>query len=408
MIGSRVQCRICNSLDLVEYLNLGLVPVADNFTQFPQPDLRFELAINFCKECGWSQLSNLLDPVFMYQHDYPYDSRITNTGKSHWREFASSVKSRYRIAHGQYCLDIGSNTGALLTEFKELGFSVLGIDPSKTACLEAEKFKIETICCFFENLSDEVIIERSLEGKFSVITSTNSFAHVDELHKWIKRILRLLKPNGVLIIEVPHILELITKLQFDTIYHEHLSYCSISPLVPFFNNFGLEIIAVEKRQIHGGTIRIHIAKVGEYTVEDSVSKAIDEERFYLLNELSTYFDFGAKILRSRTIFRKEMENLKSCNLGIVSAPAKGVTFYHFMGLDDYPIVGISDKSNFKTGKFFPGTSHKVISDEELAKLEPNALLILAWNFAHEISAEFNAKAYVKPTFIIGIPNFAIV
>lgn len=408
MIEKKLQCRICDSFDLVEYLNLGKIPVADNFTDKPLLDLKYELALNFCMSCNWSQLSHLLDPVFMYQMDYPYDSRVTDTGKNHWSEFAQSVKSRYEIAEGDHCLDVGSNTGALLSEFRYLGLSVLGVDPSQVACLEAKKFGIETICNFFEKISEDLISELQLEEKFSIITATNCFAHVDNLDSWAKMASRFLKPRGILVIEVPHILELIKNREFDTVYHEHLSYCSVTPLITFFNKVGLEIIHVEKRPIHGGTIRIHIARKNIYSVEKSVENTINEEKFSSLDSLSMYIKFGEQILEYRDIFRKFIENFREKKIGIVSAPAKGVTFFHYMGLDDYPIVAISDKSHMKIGKFFPGTGHKVLSDADLSRLEPEVILILAWNFADEISASLKSRLNDGVVYVTAIPDIAII
>jgi SAM-dependent methyltransferase len=408
MITEKLQCRICGSSDLVEYLNLGKIPVADNFTNRPVLDLKFELAINLCQSCNWSQLSHLLDPIFMYQVDYPYDSRVTETGKTHWHEFANSIKSRYELVDGAHCLDIGSNTGALLSEFKHLNLSVLGVDPSQVACSEAKKFGIDTICNFFEEISEMVISDFALEEKFSLITATNCFAHVDNLRSWTQLVSRFLKPQGVLVLEVPHILELIKKREFDTVYHEHLSYCSVTPLISFFNNMGLQIIHVEKRSIHGGTVRIHIAKTGIYPVEKSVEEILNQENSNSLDTPSTYLKFGDQIRVYRETFRKFLESYSGLKFGIVSAPAKGVTFFHYMGLDDYPIIAISDKSNMKIGKFFPGTMHKVISDADLALLEPDVLLILAWNFAEEISESFKSLLNHEVEFMTAIPEIAII
>lgn len=406
MIQKKIECRVCKSVDLLHYLDLGSVPVADHFTQEPNIELKFELGINFCKNCGWSQLTNLLDPAFMYQVDYPYDSRVTSTGRTHWKELASSIQARYQLRAGASCLDVGSNTGALLSEFKELGFSVLGVDPSQVACNEASKFGIETICGFFEEISFDSITSIRQE-KFSIITATNSFAHVDNLHAWVKAASKLMKSNGVLVIEVPHILELIKSHEFDTVYHEHLSYCSVSPLISLFETYGLEIIHVEKRKIHGGTIRIHVAKIGVHPVEDSVIGIVREEIEAKLQIASTYLEFGSYILEYRNRFRAFLKQFDALRIGILSAPAKGVTFYHFMKMNDFSILGISDKSHMKIGKYFPGTRHKIISDEQLVKLNLDIVLILAWNFAQEIMKDFSKIVSYEVIYVTAIPEIAI-
>lgn len=403
MIEKKIECRICKSTELINYLDLGYIPVADHFTHEPNFEVKFELGINFCKSCGWSQLTNLLDPKFLYQIDYPYDSRVTATGRSHWKELASSIKSRYQLQVGDNCLDVGSNTGALLTEFKELGLSVLGVDPSQVACDEASKFGIDTICGFFEDINLATPAFMGQE-KFSVITATNSFGHADNLHAWIDTASKLLNSTGVLVIEVPHILDLINNYEFDTIYHEHLSYCSVSPLIDLFSTRDLEVIHVEKREIHGGTLRIHIAKCGVYPIDESVEMMIAEEMAANLQSVSTYLEFGSHVQAYRERFRRFLAQYDGLRLGILSAPAKGVTFYHFMGLNDFPIVGISDKSHMKIGKYFPGTTHKVISDEQLGKMQLDTVLILAWNFAPEIAKAFNQHVNHDLEYLIAVPE----
>lgn len=407
MLQQKTECRICKSVDLLNYLDLGKIPVADHFTLEANLELKYALGINFCQNCGWSQLTNVLDPTFLYQVDYPYDSRVTATGKSHWKELASSIQKRYELPPGDSCLDVGSNTGALLSELKNIGFSVLGVDPSQVACNEASKFGINTICGFFEELNSDAM-KVSGQVKFSIITATNSFAHVDNLHAWVETAANLLKPKGVLIIEVPHILEFIKNYEFDTIYHEHLSYCSITPLTGLFATYGLEMIHVEKREIHGGTLRIHIANKGVFPVETSVSDLMSEEAVAKLQVASTYMEFGSKILDYRERFRNFLSQYCDLHVGILSAPAKGVTFYHFMGMSDFSIVGISDKSHLKIGKYFPGTSHKIISDENLAKLDLDVVLILAWNFAEEIVKDFRKRVDFDLIYLTAVPEIAII
>ena len=407
MIQKKTDCRICKSVELINYLDLGYIPVADHFTQEANLELKFELGINFCQSCGWSQLTNLLDPTFLYQIDYPYDSRVTMTGRAHWKELASSIQARYHFQAGENCLDVGSNTGALLTEFKEIGFSVLGVDPSQVACDEASKFGIDTVCSFFEELDLDTLALMGHE-RFSIITATNSFGHVDNLHAWVETASKLLNSTGVLVIEVPHVLELINNYEFDTIYHEHLSYCSVSPLINLFLAHGLEIIHVEKREIHGGTLRIHVANCGMYAIEESVAMMVAEEMGANLQTVSTYLEFGLHIQAYRERFRRFLSQHHGLRIGILSAPAKGVTFYHFMGLNDFQIVGISDKSHMKIGKYFPGTNHKVISDEQLGELNLNTVLILAWNFAPEIAKAFNEFVNYDLEYLIAIPEIATI
>jgi SAM-dependent methyltransferase len=402
------KCRVCYSTDLFNFIDLGEVPVADNFTKNLDTEVKYRLSVNFCQTCGWSQLSSVLDPKFLYQNDYPYDSRMTITGKAHWHELASSVKEIYGFKIGEKCLDVGSNTGALLSEFESLGFKVTGVDPSEVAVLEAEKFGISTACTFFEKI-DPLINKFGLTPEsYSIVTATNSFAHVDDLHSWIRNASSFMHEYGVLIIEVPHILKLVQGLQFDTIYHEHLSYCSVTPLISLFSKFGLEIVRVDSREMHGGTIRIHAAKLGKRPIDSSVAKILKEEFAFGLNTKEVYVDFASKVISLRESFRSYMDSVADRKVAILSAPAKGVTFYHYMGIDSHKIIGISDKSHFKVGKFFPGTNLRVVSDLELAHLNPDIILVLAWNFAEEIIGDFKPLLGNHAIFVTSVPTIVII
>ena len=399
-------CRICESSDLVQFLDLGHSPIADSFTDFDfskDPHSRFPLAVNVCKACGWHQLTHVIEPEILYQRDYPYDSRVTKTGKLHWDSFAESVARNYRINQGDLVVDIGSNTGALLDSFKNFSENVQGVDPSETAAKIAIQNAIPTVVSFFNRDSVLKIIESS--GQARVVTATNSFAHVDDVSTWIDNIDLLLSPDGVLLIESPHVLELIKNNQFDTIYHEHLSYISLTPLVNFFEKRNLHVIRVEKTQIHGGSIRIHISKSSSLR-DGSVSKIIEEELEAGIFELENLSLFSNRVTNLRNKLQKMLSDISigENSIGIISAPAKGMTMLNFLDLSELNIVGISDRSHLKIGKFAPGTGLRVLTDAQLLALEPNYLLVLAWNFAEEIIENIQSMSNKKLKFIIPIPD----
>jgi hypothetical protein len=399
-------CRICESSDLVQFLDLGNSPIADSFTDFDfskDPNSRFPLAVNVCKACGWHQLTHVIEPEILYQQDYPYDSRVTKTGKLHWDSFAESVARNYRINQGDLVVDIGSNTGALLDSFKNFSENVQGVDPSETAAKIAIQNAIPTVVSFFNRDSVLKIIESS--GQARVVTATNSFAHVDDVLTWVDNIDLLLSPHGVLLIESPHVLELIKNNQFDTIYHEHLSYVSLTPLVDFFEKRNLHVIRVEKTQIHGGSIRIHISKNSSLR-DGSVSEIIEEESKAGIFELENLLSFSNRVTNLRHKLQKMLSDISlgENSIGIISAPAKGMTMLNFLDLSELNIVGISDRSHLKIGKFAPGTGLRVLTDAQLLALEPNYLLVLAWNFAEEIIENIQAMSNKKLKFIIPIPD----
>lgn len=259
---SVVRCRMCQSSKLVKYLDLGFTPPADQFCTKDElnfPEIFYPLRVNLCLNCGLSQLSHVVDPRVLYQHDYLYESSITKTGQRHWKKFSLAVIERLGLSKGSLIVDIGSNDGTLLKFFKQAGMKVAGVDPAPNIVKIAnQQNKIKTICDFFCRRTAERI-KRSF-GPASVITGTNVFAHIDDLTSLLKSVKYLLKKEGVFIFESPYFQNLIDKLQYDTIYHEHLSYLSLGPLVPFFNRFGMEIFAVEQTPIHGGSFRGYVDK----------------------------------------------------------------------------------------------------------------------------------------------------
>jgi len=402
-----LDCRMCESKDLITYLDLGELPIADAFTRQPTRGIEsyyFPLKLNLCQYCGWSQLSHVVSPEILYQRDYPYDSTITKTGESHWSEFAGEVVQEYGLNHNDLVLDIGSNTGALLKQFNSLGIATLGVDPSSVAAKIANSNGIRTINAFFDNNSANEVL--GSVGRPKVITATNSFAHIDDLHAWTTNVMTILDENGVIVIESPHILELIRSTQFDTIYHEHLSYVSITPLIQFFKKYDLQVVKVEKRSIHGGSVRIHVARQSTRVVSDSVNDVVAEEKLFGFTDLQRLEEFATSVVAVKVELSQLIKDIrdKGKTIGIASAPAKGMTLINYVGVRDEDIVCLSDKSDLKIGRYAPGTNLLVKSDEELIEMRPDFIMILAWNFATEIMENLNKVSLLKPQYIIPIPE----
>jgi len=234
------KCRLCDGEKLINYLDLGFTAPADQFrtkAELVLPEISYPLRVNVCEDCGFSQLSHVVNPSVLYQFDYPYESSTTKTGKLHWDEFAGKVIERLGLPVGGKVVDVGSNDGTLLQSFKDRGSAVMGVDPAANIVAIANRNGILTICDFW-NLSaaDKVIAQI---GRVDVIVGTNVFAHVDDLHAFMEATVKALNETGVFIFESPHIKNLINNLEYDTIYHEHLSYLSLKPLIKFYAKFGL-------------------------------------------------------------------------------------------------------------------------------------------------------------------------
>ena len=231
----RDTCRLCKSEKLHTYLDLGFTALADAFLTHEQllssPEITYPLRVNICTECGFSQLSEEVSPEVLYQNSYPYESSITQTGRNHYRLMAEEIVQNYKVTKGSQVIDIGSNVGVLLGGFKDLGMKVLGVDPATEIAAKANARGLPTLPLFFG--VDSVSAIQKKIGKASVITGTNVFAHIPNLDDFMSAINSLLTEDGVLVIEAPSLKELIANCEYDTIYHEHLSYLAVTPLQSF-------------------------------------------------------------------------------------------------------------------------------------------------------------------------------
>jgi len=404
-------CRLCKSKKLFKFLDLGYQPPSDQFRnklQIDKPVTYYPLKVLSCLKCGFKQLNYIVDPKILYQDNYPYESSLTKTGKIHWHEFADSTVREYNLNKNDLAVDIGSNTGVLLSAFKKNKLKTIGVDPATNICKIANRRGIKTINSFF----DSKLVNKILKtiGKAKVITGTNVFAHVDNLEIFIKNIKRLLHKNGIFVIEVPHFLHLVKSLEYDTIYHEHLSYVTIVPLVKFLKKFNLEIVNIEQRDIHGGSIRIFISRKKIFKIKKSVNKLIKIENKAKLNSKKTLNDFQKRVVKNRLQLISLLTKLKNQHKKIIalSAPAKGMTLLNYLKLDQDYLDYATEKSKIKQGLFTPGVNIPVYSDSKILKTKPHYALLLAWNFSTEIIK--NNLKYLQQggKFIIPIPKVKII
>jgi len=401
-----MNCRTCGSSQLYEFLDLGFTPPADRFLredQLLEPEVHYPLAVLMCEQCGLAQLNHVVSPELLYQQDYPYEASITRTGREHWAEFAQSTKEQFNLGADDLVIDVGSNVGVLLEAFKNAGTRVLGVEPAGNIAAIARKHGIETLNDFFGSDVARRIVEE--KGRASVITATNVFAHVDDLTSFMKAVDLLLTPNGVLIIEAPYFTNLLDQLEYDTIYHEHLSYLSVKPLVAFFARVGMEIFKIEQRDIHGGSFRVHVTRSGKRPVSAEIGELLQLEQDRGVHARDRLEQFARAVEQNRNDLNWLLYSLKreGKRIACASAPAKGMTLLNYCRLGRETIDFVTEKSTLKIGKFTPGTHIPVVSDAELIERRPDYALLLAWNFAEEIMnnlAEYRAKG---GKFIIPIP-----
>ena len=404
-------CRMCRSNNLYSFLDLGFTPPSDQFRrkdQMKEPEVHYPLEVFMCDDCGLAQLTHVVSPEILYRNDYPYESSTTKTGHVHWESFAKYVVDKFALGCDDLVVDIGSNVGVLLEAFKKNGVKVQGVDPAANIVMLAQKRGIDTICDFFNSETVDRILEE--KGCASVITGTNVFAHIDDLFLLINNIKKLLKKGGVFVFEAPYFVNLIKKIEYDTIYHEHLSYFSVKPLIGFFAQQGMEIINIQLVDIHGGSFRVYVSEKGNYPVTEIVSQLLSEENSMGLYRHDTLDKFSDDVKKNRAELTWLIHSLKREGKSIVgvSAPAKGMTLLNYCRLGDDLLDAVSEKSKLKIGRFTPGMHIPVVSDEYLLEKQPDYALLLAWNFADEIMKNLYEYRKRGGKFIIPIPMPKIV
>lgn len=401
-----MNCRMCGHSDLYKFLDLGFTPPADQFRrkdQLSEPDIYYPLEVVMCGKCGLAQLSHIVSPEILYRNDYPYESSTTRTGQAHWAEFAQRVVIQLSLKPDDLVVDIGSNVGVLLSSFQKHGMRIQGVDPAANIVMIALSNGIDTICDFFNKDTAEKILAE--KGAATLVTATNVFAHIDNLNVFMKNICMLLKKSGAFVFEAPYFVNLIKNNEYDTIYHEHLSYLSIKPLIPFFLQYEMEVFDIETRDIHGGSFRVYVGYQGQHPISPTVKKMAHEEDELGIYRHNTLNEFAKSVHKSKYELTWLLHSLKheGKRIAAVSAPAKGMTLLNYCRIDNDLIEFITEKSLLKIGRYTPGAHIPVVPDSELLNKQPDYALLLAWNFSDEIIKNLDMFRQRGGKFIIPIP-----
>jgi SAM-dependent methyltransferase len=390
------KCRMCDSTKLTRWLDLGHHPHSDQFKISRDVEEKsYPLRVCVCEDCGLNQLTYVVDKEELYVRDYLYESSITKTGDAHWEEFASTVLETVKMPKKGLVVDVGSNDGTLLMKFQERGFDVLGIDPTPEVTEIARQRGIPTITDFF--------CKKAIEGKKAdLVVGTNVFAHVDNLNDFMINMKNLLTENGTFVFESPYFRDFLEGLEYDTVYHQHLSYLSLKPVVKFLKKFEMEVYDINRVGIHGGGFRVYISRKGNYEIKPIV-KEIMESETWGMDELRKFSENTAE---NRENLFDLLYNLHKTGktVAVVSTPAKGMTLLNYTGVGRF-IDFTTDKSRLKQDRFTPGTFIKIYSDDELIRRQPDYALLLAWNFATEI---IKNNSSFKGKWIIPIPKVQII
>ncbi|MBU2100061.1 class I SAM-dependent methyltransferase [Candidatus Micrarchaeota archaeon] len=404
-------CRICNSSNLSEYLDLGKTPLANSLVRPENKDKKeifFPLKVLFCNNCFLSQLSIVVDPEILFK-DYVYRSSVSKTFQNHCNQMAKELKKRFE-KENLLVLDIASNDGCLLQEFKKQGFKVIGVEPAVNISKIANENKIQTINAFWDLDTAKKVLEEF--GKVNVITATNVLAHVDEVSSFVSAMHYVLDDNGLIVIEVPYAENLIEKNQFDTIYHEHLSYFIFRPLIELFERNNFKVIDVQKVDIHGGTLRVFAAKKtsSRKINENAIQQLLKEEKSKNLYKIETYFQLAKNTEKIKFDLVSLLKEIKEKNqkTAAYGASAKGSTLLNYCNIGTDFIDFIIDDTPEKQNLLTPGKHIPIFPRSFLEENKTDFLLLLSWNFAKEFISKTAEHRKKGGKYILPIPEVKVI
>ena len=401
-------CRSCGYGDLQSILSLGCTPLANALLteeQLRDTEETYPLELVFCAKCTLVQLTESISPEKLFR-DYVYFSSFSETMLRHAETISSALIGSQNLDAQSLVVEVASNDGYLLQCYQRAGVPVLGIEPATNIARVAEQRGIRTVCDFFgERLAQRLVGEGF---RADVIHANNVLAHVPDLNGFVRGLRDLLKPDGVVVVEVPYVYEMITHCEFDTVYHEHLSYFSLTALNELFARNDLTIQRLERLDIHGGTLRLYAGHAVEQS--ESVIELLGDENRRGLANVDFYKGFGERVTWLRDELVSLVHELKANGFSIAAygASAKGTTLLNYCGLGRDVLDYVVDRSTVKQGHYTPGTHLKIYAPEKLLADVPDYVLLLTWNFAGEIYEQQLEYRKRGGRFIVPVPFVRVV
>jgi len=397
-------CQICGNDQLEPILFLGYLPPVNKMHvigEKPTEESSYPAQLLYCPRCHLTQLGLIVDPRILFPPEYPYTSSTTKILRENFAELYKECSSLVDLKPSDLIVDIGSNDGNLLSNFKD-NHKVCGVTPEEIGKIAIQR-GIPTIIDYFNhNVVKKILSEN---GQAKIITATNVFAHIEDINEIVKCILSLLSGDGVFISESHYLLPLIETLQYDTIYHEHLRYYSLHSLEYLFKMHGLEIFHAKRIPTHGGSIRVYAARAGKYPVRDTVSKILEEEKPVVLSK-ENLLKFKEKVVISKLELNSLLKDIKKRGQKIygISAPSRASTLINYAGIDDGVLDYVVEiKGSHKIGKYMPGTLIPVVDESMLFQEQPEYALLLSWHIADELMPKLKQKGF-KGKYIIPLPS----
>jgi SAM-dependent methyltransferase len=399
------RCQVCDNPDLLSALFIGYLPPVNQMRpigQRPHEQPAYPAELLYCPRCELVQIGLIVDPAVLFPPEYPYTSGTTKILRDNFAELYTDCRQVIPLTPADLVVDIGSNDGTLLSNFKNGGHRVRGIEPTLMANLANER-GITTTMSFFG--PDVAARARAQDGPATIVTATNVFAHIEHVHEIVESILVLLKPDGVFISESHYLMSLLETVQYDTIYHEHLRYYSLHSLKFLLERHGLEVIHAKRIPTHGGSIRAYSARKGTRPVQPSVAAVLAEER-----STGAWPDrlaqFKREVVLSKLGLHALLKDLKQKSARIygIGAPSRASTLINYVGLDDGIVDCVLEvKGSYKVGQYMPGTLIPVLDEARLFDDQPEYALLLSWHIAEELAPKLTSKGF-KGRFIVPLPT----
>lgn len=408
-ITRRSRCRICDSSDLEPFLTLGPTPLANAFLRSPDEfaaERWYPLDLYFCRECSLMQLVDVVNPEVLFRH-YLYVTGTSTTMAAHNRAYAQALVDRLGLVASDLVAEAASNDGSLLRCFASHGVRTLGIEPARNLAAEAASCGIETVGEFFTAALARDL--RAAQGPARVVAANNVLAHVDDVRDFMLGCRELVADDGLITIEVPYVGELIDRIEYDTIYHEHFSYFSITSLLRLCECTGLHVVDIDRLPVHGGSLRLYVSRSA--AAHGPAARALEaDERRAGLTASGRYHQFAADVHATRRALVALLERLASEGRPVTGygAPAKGNTLLNFCGITTRLVRYTVDRNPRKIGLFTPGAHLAVRDVSALDADPPDYILVLAWNFADEIMEQQKTHRERGGRFIVPVPRAQVI
>jgi SAM-dependent methyltransferase len=405
----QANCRFCGERLQTSFVNLGMSPLCQ--THIEQHQLNhmepfYPLHAWVCQKCFLVQLEEYVAPANIFSSDYAYFSSYSDSWVEHARRYAEMMRGRFALSSHSLVMEIASNDGYLLQHFVAAGVPVLGIEPAANVAKAAQERGVRSEVCFHGTASADKVVAKY--GQADLVLGNNVLAHVPDLNDFVAGMRRLLKPNGVITMEFPHLLRLMEQNQFDTIYHEHFSYFSFFTVEQVFAAHQLTLFDVEELPTHGGSIRIFARHAGDASkpVGDRVRELRQRELGLGFDRLETYRSFGEQVKATKRELLSFLIALKDKGKSIAGygAPGKGNTLLNYCGIGPDFLDYTVDRSPYKQGKYTPGMHIPILPPEQIRKTRPDYVFILPWNLKDEITAQMSFIREWGGQFIIPIPK----